>query len=95
MVEASLVPEVVYTHPSSVSHGYDEVTGKMETTQRNFPGASFRNDKFVTHHGLAVSHWTMNDQQGAPIFTGVSFAAFAPDGRLQSMAGFFEPARDA
>lgn len=95
MIEASMVTGVVYTDPSSVSHGYEEVTSKMEITQRNFPGASFRNDKFVTHHGAAISHWTMNDQHGTAIFTGVSFAVFAPDGRLQSMTGFFEPAGDA
>ena len=53
------MPGVVYTDPVSVSHGYEEVIAKMETTQRNFPGASFRNDKFAAHHGVAISHWTM------------------------------------
>ena len=85
------MPDVIYTDPSSVSHGYDELTAKMRATQQNFPGATFRNDKFAEHHDQAISQWTMLDGTGRPIFTGVSYARFAGDDRLQSMTGFFEP----
>lgn len=92
MIAASISPDVVYTDPTSISHGYNELTAKMEDTQQRFPGATFHNDKFVSHHDQAVSHWTMNDLSGQPIFVGVSTARFDDDDRLASMTGFFEPA---
>lgn len=91
MLETSIVPDVIYTDPSSISRGYDELTSKMRATQENFPGATFRNDKFQSHHDQAVSQWTMLDGGGQPIYKGVSYARFARDARLESMIGFFEP----
>jgi hypothetical protein len=89
---SSVAEECVYTDPTSVSHGHLELTAKMQATQRNYPGASFRNDRFVEHHCQAISQWTMNDGKGQPIFVGQSFACFDRDGRLTKMTGFFEPA---
>lgn len=91
MLEQSVAPDCVYTDPTSVSRGHRELTGKMRATQRNFPGASFRNDKFACHHGQAISHWTMFDGNGTVIFTGTSHARYADDGRLAHLTGFFEP----
>jgi hypothetical protein len=91
MLEASVAPEAVYTDPDSVSHGYDQITAKVVAAQENFPGCSFRQDKFRAHHEQAISEWTMLDGSGQPIFTGVSHARFADDDRLTSMIGFFEP----
>jgi hypothetical protein len=93
MLEASIVPDVLYTDPSAISHGYDELASKMQRTQENFPGATFRNDKFHAHHDQAVSQWTMLDGTGQPIYLGVSHARFARDARLRSMIGFFEPVK--
>jgi hypothetical protein len=92
MIEGSIAPEVVYTDPTSVSRGYDEIAVKMAEAQRNFPGASFRQDSFRAHHDQAISGWTMLNGDGRPIFTGVSYAHFGSDDRLTSMIGFFEPA---
>jgi hypothetical protein len=90
MLDESVAPDCVYTDPASVSHGHRELTAKMQTTQRNFPGATFRNDKFAHHHGEAVSDWTMFDGNGRAIFTGTSYARYDGDGRLARMTGFFE-----
>jgi hypothetical protein len=65
----------------------------VRATQRNFPGATFRNDKFVHHHDQAISNWTMLDRDGNAIFVGTSYARFGDDGRLAQMTGFFEPVR--
>ena len=92
MMEASIAPAVVYTDPESVSRGYDEIIVKMVAAQRNFPGCTFHQDKFLAHHEQAISEWTMLDGDGQPIFVGVSYARFADDDRLVSMIGFFEPA---
>lgn len=91
MLAASVAPEAVYTDPTSISHGYDEITAKVLAAQVNFPGCTFRPDKFHAHHGQAISEWTMLDGTGKPIFVGVSHARFASDDRLSSMIGFFEP----
>jgi hypothetical protein len=93
MLDDSVSPDCVYTDPTSVSRGHRELTAKMQATQRNFPGARFRNDKFAQHHGQAVSSWTMFDGNGNAIFTGTSYARYKDDGRLAQMTGFFEPVR--
>lgn len=93
MLDESVAPECVYTDPTSVSYGHRELTAKMRATQRNFPGATFRNDNFASHHGQAISHWTMFDGNGAAIFIGTSYARYGDDGRLTQMTGFFEPVR--
>ena len=92
MIEGSIAPAAVYTDPDSISRGYDEITVKMAAAQRNFPGASFRQDKFWAHHDQAISEWTMLNADGQPIFFGVSYSHFGSDDRLTSMIGFFEPA---
>ena len=74
MLHQSIAPDVVYTDPTSVSRGYSELTTKMQATQQSFPGTTFRNDKFDTHHNQAISHWTMLNRSGEPIFVGVSYA---------------------
>jgi SnoaL-like domain len=91
MLDESVAPGCAYTDPTSVSRGHLELTAKMQATQRNFPGATFRNDKFACHHRQAISHWTMFDGSGTAIFTGTSYARYADDGRLTQMTGFFEP----
>jgi SnoaL-like protein len=93
MLDESVAPDCVYTDPTSVSRGHRELTAKMQATQRNFPGAMFRNDKFVQHHGQAISNWTMLDGNGTAIFTGTSYARYGDDGRLAQMTGFFEAVR--
>jgi hypothetical protein len=93
MLDESVAPDCVYTDPTSVSHGHRELTAKMQATQRNFPGATFANDKFVHHHGQAISNWTMFDGNGNAIFTGTSYARYGEDGRLAQMTGFFEAVR--
>lgn len=93
MLDESVAPDCVYTDPVSVSRGHRELTAKMQATQRNFPGATFRNDKFAQHHGQAISNWTMFDENGSAIFTGTSYARYGADGRLAQMTGFFEAVR--
>ena len=90
ILDDSVAPGCVYTDPVSISHGHRELTAKMQATQRNFPGATFRNDKFAQHHGQAISNWTMLDRNGTAIFTGTSYARYGDDGRLAQMTGFFE-----
>ena len=91
MLDDSVAPDCVYTDPVSVSRGHRELTAKMQATQANFPGATFRNDKFAHHHDQAISSWTMLNKDGDAIFAGTSYARFGDDGRLAQMTGFFEP----
>jgi hypothetical protein len=93
MLDDSVAPDCVYTDPVSVSRGHRELAAKMQATQRNFPGATFRNDKFAQHHGQAISNWTMFNGSGTAIFTGTSYARYGVDGRLAQMTGFFEAVR--
>ena len=91
LLRENLSRDCVYTDPNGIAHGYDEITERIKGTQEQFPGASFAGDTFATHHGQAISTWTMRNGAGNPIFLGKSYARFGEDGRLVQMTGFFEP----
>ena len=91
MVRQSVDEACVYTDPTSVSEGHEELMAKMDATQRNSPGATFRNDTWQEHHDQAISHWTMFNAHHEPIFIGTSWARIGTDGRFTHMTGFFEP----
>lgn len=64
---------------------------KIEDATSKSPGATFRNDRFFDHHHQAVAEWTMLDGVGEEFARGASYVTFGPDGRLQTMTGFYDP----
>lgn len=90
LLARSVADDCVYSDPTSHCEGVDALIAKIEDSQVNVPGATFRNDKLVDHHDEGLSNWTMFDGNGDVFATGTSYARFGHDGRLTQMTGFFE-----
>ena len=90
-LDACVAPTCVYQDPGIEAHGHDALLDKIEDANRKGPGATFRNDSFLTHHDKAVVNWTMFDGAGEEFAQGASFVTFGPDGRLTTMTGFYDP----
>ncbi len=89
-LQASVAEDCIYNDPSFECRGHAELIQKIEHSRQHFPGARFRNDKFLEHHGQGLVHWTMFDGAGAEFVRGSSYVRFGDDGRLTHMTGFFE-----
>ena len=94
-LEASVAEDCAYCDPGFECRGYAELLVKMDHSKQHFPGATFRVDSFLEHHGQAVANWTMFDGRGEEFVTGASHVRFGEDGRLTHMTGFFEPPEKA
>jgi len=49
----------------------------------------------IHHHDRMLAEWRLLGPGGAVLQTGRSFAIVADDGRLRSITGFFDPAKEA
>ena len=89
LLEQSVAADCVYTDPTTQIEGRDALTARIDQTQLRFPGAHFRNDSFLEHHGQGLFRWTMYDAAGEVCVRGESFGRFGDDGRLVQATGFF------
>lgn len=90
LLARSVSDDIVYTDPASQVNGADALAVRIAESQKQFPGARFRNDSFLEHHGQGLFQWTMLNGEGAEMVKGASFARFGKDGRLVQATGFFE-----
>ncbi len=91
LLRKSVAEDSLYQDPGTTCHGHGELTAKIEDANRKGPGATFRNDSFLTHHDKAVVTWTMFDGAGEEYAKGASYVQFGADGRLTHMTGFYDP----
>ena len=92
LLAQSVAANFAYTDPGSQVEGRDALMVRIDQTQLKFPGACFRNDSFLEHHGQGLFRWTMYDGAGRVFVKGESFGRFGEDGRLIQATGFFEVA---
>ena len=90
LLHSSVAQDAIYSDPGSECHGLDELSVRIEASQKKYPGASFRNEKFLEHHQQGLFSWKMHDAHGKLIAVGTSYARFGSDGLLAQMTGFFE-----
>lgn len=90
LLRRSVSDDIVYTDPGSQVLGADALAERIAKSQEQFPGARFRNDSFIAHHGQGLFQWTMLNGEGADTVKGSSYARFGEDGRLVQATGFFE-----
>ena len=90
LLSQSVADDIAYNDPASQVEGLDALAARIAATQRQYPGASFRNHGFLEHHGQGLFHWSMYDKDGTEFVKGSSFARFGKDGRLTQATGFFE-----
>jgi hypothetical protein len=90
LLRASVSEDILYTDPSSQTHGLQELMARIAQSQQKFAGAYFKNDSFSEYHDHGLFHWTMYDRDGRVFVRGTSFGRFGSDGRLVQATGFFE-----
>ena len=66
----------------------------MGRFQVGVPGGRFHIRWVLNHHDRSLAHWSLHGSDGAIVQTGTSFGALSGDGRLQSITGFFHPAKE-
>jgi hypothetical protein len=78
LLRSSVGDNILYTDPSSQTHGLQELMVRIAQSQQKFTGAYFRNDSFLEHHDQGLFLWTMYDKDGRAFVKGVASAALAP-----------------
>ena len=72
--------------------GADGFAGMVAGIQEQFVGHSVvRTSAIDQHHDQIRFEWELRAPDGTIVIAGVDYGELAPDGRLQSIAGFFGP----
>jgi hypothetical protein len=85
-----LAPGLVYCDPQSVVEGAEGLSQYMAGFQREVAGGRFEIVDVLHHHGRSLARWRLRGADGDILQTGTSTAVHAPDGRLQTITGFFD-----
>jgi hypothetical protein len=85
-----------YVDPQMDGQGHDGIDAMVQAVQDRFPNHRFHRTSEVDAHNDRVRFaWELKAEGEAPLVRGVDFGVVSPDGRLQSITGFFEPAVQA
>jgi hypothetical protein len=96
LLEKSWADDAVYQDPTGRAEGRDALVAHISGFHQMFPGSSIVNTSGVDTYGNVIRFaWAMRDDEGAVAIEGMDFGELAPDGRLQSITGFFGPFPDA
>ena len=90
LLNRSVSADCVYTDPLVQCTGREELIAYIRQFRQSMPGGSFKNQKFVEHHGESLAEWTLYDAGGAAPQSGASHARFGEDGRITRVTGFFD-----
>ncbi len=86
----SVAPACVYTDPTTVANGYDELIACMLAFHQQVPGGHFQTTYFLAHHDVSIAKWHMLSGDGVVIGDGISYGKYNNQGALVTMTGFFE-----
>jgi len=85
-----------YVDPIAAVEGRDGLDALIAAMQQRFPGHHLRRTGPVdAHHDRLRFAWELLTPAGTALFKGVDFVVTAPDGRLDSVTGFFDQAPGA
>jgi SnoaL-like domain len=80
-----------YCDVNGVIEGREALSNYMEGFQQSVKGGRFRILSVINHHDRMLAEWELLGPGEVVLQTGRSFATLAPDGRLASITGFFDP----
>ncbi len=89
LLRQSVTDDVVFTNPKGGGQGFVSLLEHVEQFQRQSPGASFRSNKLLAHHGQFLSEWTMYKKDGSEFATAHTYGRFNEQGLLTYLIGFF------
>lgn len=82
-----------YLDPLLQGDGHDGINAMVQGFQEHYAGHQFHQTSGIdAHHDRLRFGWELAPVGGAAIASGTDFGIIAPDGRLQAITGFFEPA---
>ncbi|MEI6363076.1 MAG: nuclear transport factor 2 family protein [Actinomycetes bacterium] len=91
LLEASWADDGVYTDPMTVAVGREGLIEWIGAMHQQFPGCGIQQTGEVEeHHGAVHFTWDFT-VDGVPVISGRDFVLLAPDGRIQSITGFYPP----
>jgi hypothetical protein len=91
-LQACLADHCTYCDVNGQLEGRQALSGYMGGFQQSVPSGRFEILGVLHHHDRMIAEWRLLGSDGATLQTGRSFATAAPDGRLQHITGFFDPA---
>jgi hypothetical protein len=93
-LSACLADGVTYCDANGLIEGRAALSDYMGRFQVGVPGGRFHIRWVLNHHDRSLAHWSLHGSDGGIVQTGTSFGALCEDGRLQSITGFFHPAKE-
>lgn len=81
--------DVVSTNPGEETKGFESLVAHVEQFQQRLPGAYFKNNKLLFHHGQVLSEWTLYKSDDTPLRTANTYGRFDDQGRLNELIGFY------
>jgi hypothetical protein len=92
LIRQTFTGDAAYVDPVLSGNGHDGIDAMIEAAQGQFAGLLFqRAGEVDTHNGRARFVWELVDGNATePEMIGTDFAVIAPDGRLESVTGFFD-----
>jgi SnoaL-like domain len=92
---ACLADDCRYCDANGELVGREALSAYMAGFQQSVKGGEFEILSVIHHHDRMLAEWRLLGPGGAVLQTGRSFAIVAGDGRLRSITGFFDPAKQA
>jgi hypothetical protein len=90
LLEAVWAAGGTYTDPTANVTGIVPLSDHIREVQARFPGGRVERTSAVDHHNnVARFTWRMAMPDGTSLPEGTDLAVFAPDGRIERIAGFF------
>ena len=79
-----------HVDPNADARGHGGIAEMMTAVHAQFPGFTMRQTSAVdTHNDQLRFSWELFGADGTPIVAGIDVGQVAPDGRLQSVTGFW------
>ena len=92
LLEKSWADDAIYQDPMGRAEGREALVAHIAGFQQMMAGNTIESTSAVDTYGNVFRFsWLMRDAQGAVAMEGIDFGTLAPDGRLQSITGFFGP----
>ena len=83
-------PDVRMRDRFSCVEGMDELMPHLSAAQHHMPGLRMTRKGEARHcQGTVIAEWTVADAGGAPRATGTNVFTLGPDGRIESVTGFW------
>jgi hypothetical protein len=95
LLEQSWADSAIYQDPLGRAEGREALVAHIGGFHEMMPGNVIDATSAVDAHGNVFRFaWVMKSADGAVALEGMDFGTVAPDGRLQSITGFFGPFPD-